>query len=74
MKGNTIQIRSSRFSMAMMSIFLVLTILLSGLPQFQAAAVTCKYKHKVEAGETLYYISSLYQTNWEDIAKANNLG
>ena len=74
MKSIQMQNRSSRSSVAILSVFLALTILLSGLPQFQAAAVTCKYKHTVEAGETLYYISSLYQTNWEDIAKANNLG
>jgi len=63
----------NRCSMAIFSVFLALTLVLSGLPQSQAAAVTCKYKHKVQEGETLIYVGYLYTVNWLDIAKANNL-
>jgi hypothetical protein len=66
--------RKSRYSVAILSLFLVLALLLSALPQSQAAAVTCKYKHKVQAGETLTYIGYLYTVNWLDIADANNIG
>jgi len=52
---------------------LILTILASLLPQSPAAAVVCKYKHKVLEGETLIYIGNLYQVYWLNIAKANNI-
>jgi LysM repeat protein len=73
MESVLMQNRSSRSSVVILSMFLVITIVLSGFPQSQAAAVTCKYKHTVKAGETLLYLSGLYQINWEDIAEANNL-
>jgi len=57
----------------LLSIFLILTILASLLPQSPAAAVVCKYKHKVLEGETLIYIGNLYQVYWLNIAKANNI-
>jgi hypothetical protein len=52
---------------------LILTLVLSALPQTQAAAVTCKYKHKVLQGETLTYISNLYGISWTKIADANKM-
>jgi len=66
--------RKCRCSVVLLSIFLVFTMLLSALPQYQAAAVTCKYKHTVLAGETLTYIGYLYTVDWRDIAEANNIG
>jgi LysM repeat protein len=54
-------------------ITLVLTLVLSVFPQSQAAAVTCKYKHKVLQGETLTYISNLYGISWTKIADANSM-
>lgn len=38
-----------------------------------AAAVTCKFRHKVEAGETVSSIAALYGISWLDIVEANNL-
>jgi len=38
-----------------------------------AAAVTCKFRHKVEAGETVSSIAALYDISWLDIVEANNL-
>ena len=52
---------------------LLLTLALSVFPQTQAAAVTCKYKHKVLQGETLSYIANLYGTSWIKIADANSM-
>jgi hypothetical protein len=52
---------------------LVLTLVLSVIPQSQAAAVTCKYKHKVQQGETLTYIANLYSISWDKIANANSM-
>jgi LysM repeat protein len=50
-----------------------LTLLVGAIPQTQAAAVTCKFKHTVQPGETITYIANLYQTDWEDIAEANSM-
>ncbi len=52
---------------------LVLTLFLAVLPQSQAAAVTCAYKHKVQQGETLTYIANLYGVGWMLIADANKM-
>ncbi len=38
-----------------------------------AAAVVCKFRHKVEAGETVSSIAALYGISWLDIVEANNL-
>jgi len=38
-----------------------------------AAAVTCKFRHPVEAGETVSSIAVLYGITWLDIVEANNL-
>ena len=67
------QNRDSRLCLAMLSVFLVLTLLVSGMPQSQAAAVTCKFKHTVQPGETLIYLGFLYQVDWKEIAEANNI-
>jgi hypothetical protein len=55
------------------SLAIVLALLISAVPQTPAAAVTCKFKHTVQPGETITYIANLYQTSWEDIAEANNM-
>jgi len=52
---------------------LAITLIVSAIPQSYAAAVTCKWKHKVQQGETLTYIANLYQVGWEKIADANKL-
>jgi LysM repeat protein len=54
-------------------IVLAVTLFVSSIPQTSAAAVTCKWKHKVQQGETLTYIANLYQVGWEKIADANDL-
>jgi LysM repeat protein len=73
MESIHMQKRTSRFSVVVISMILAVTIMVGVLPQSEAAAVTCKYKHTVQTGETLMYISSLYQIDWEKIAEANNL-
>lgn len=55
------------------SLMMVLTLLVGAIPQMQAAAQTCKFRHTVQPGETITYIANLYQTDWEDIADANNM-
>ena len=59
--------------LAIASLVLLLALLVSVLPQGSAAAVTCKYKHKVLEGETLIYLGNYYQVYWSKIADANNL-
>lgn len=50
----------------------ILALVLSTFPQ-EVRAATCKFKHKVQPGETLIYIGNLYQIDWREIAKANGL-
>ena len=52
---------------------ILLSLALSAWPQSAALAKTCKFKHKVKAGETLIYIGQLYQYDWREIAEANDL-
>lgn len=37
------------------------------------AVAACKFKHTVQAGETITSIGNLYQIEWEKIAEANDL-
>jgi hypothetical protein len=66
--------RSSRFFLAGIRVALVFALILAMLPMSTALAVTCKFKHTVQAGETLIYLGYIYQINWYDIAEANNIG
>jgi hypothetical protein len=66
--------RSSRMFVAGIRVILVFALVLAMLPTTTAFAVTCKFKHTVEAGETLIYLGYIYQVNWFDIAEANNIG
>ena len=59
--------------LVLLSVVLLLTLLVSALPQMPAAAVTCKFKHTVEAGDTIHYLANLYSVSWEEIAEANDL-
>ncbi|MCC6955764.1 MAG: LysM peptidoglycan-binding domain-containing protein [Anaerolineales bacterium] len=63
----------SKLTALTLSIVMVLTLLVSAIPQSAAMAVTCKFKHTVLVGETLIYIGDLYTVDWLKIAKANNL-
>lgn len=73
MKLDQTETKLNRSIALLICITLALTLLLSVLPQSQAAAVTCKYKHKVQQGETLTYIANLYGISWTLIADANNM-
>ena len=64
--------RFSRLAFMAFSIFMVLALFAAALPG-PAAAATCKFKHKVKAGESLIIIANLYQTDWKEIADANDL-
>lgn len=59
--------------LVLLSVILMLTLVVSALPQMPAAAVTCKFKHTVEAGDTIHYLANLYSVTWEEIAEANDL-
>ena len=54
-------------------ILLLLALCISVMPPQAAQAETCKFKHKVQAGETLIGIGYLYQYDWRKIAEANDL-
>jgi LysM repeat protein len=60
-----------RLAFVTLSIILVLAFLAAAAPQ--AAAATCKFKHKVKAGESVIIIANLYQTDWREIVEANDL-
>jgi hypothetical protein len=61
----------------LISVMLLFALCLSALPQSGALAsdaqASCKFKHKVEAGDTLAYLGQLYQVDWTKIADANDL-
>lgn len=63
-------------------LLLLFTFCLSFIPRSPIAAATptptekgkkCKYYYKVQPGDTITYIGQLYQIDWREIAKANNL-
>ena len=64
--------RFGRLAIIMLNSLLVLAFIVATSPE-SAAAAPCKFKHKVKAGETLISIANLYQTDWEEIAEANDL-
>jgi LysM repeat protein len=56
------------------NMFLILAIVWAAFAQTTAAsAAACKFKHKVQPGETLIYIGQLYQYDWREIAEANDI-
>ncbi len=73
MKFSQPETKINRSVILVICITLIFTLMLSVFPQSQAAAVTCKYKHKVQQGETLTYIANLYGISWDKIASANDL-
>ena len=64
--------RLGRLAFMTLSLFLVLAVLAAAVPQ-SAGAATCKFTHKVRAGESLIIIANLYQADWKEIAEANDL-
>jgi len=73
MELETTKTRPHRALVVIWSVFLAITLFVSALPQSNAGAVTCKFKHKVVQGETLIYIGQLYGVDWLKIADASKL-
>ncbi|MCC7130186.1 MAG: LysM peptidoglycan-binding domain-containing protein [Anaerolineae bacterium] len=73
MESETKKDQPAKLALLVLSIALVLTLLVSAIPQTAAQAVTCKFKHTVLQGETLIYLGNLYNVDYLKIAKANNL-
>ncbi len=65
--------RVYRMILMMLSITLVAAMLVASAPQSASAQKKCKFTHKVKAGESLIIIANLYQTDWKEIAEANDL-
>jgi len=61
-----------RTIMIVLSALIVMSFSAAVLVQ-PAAAVTCKFRHPVEAGETVSSIAALYDISYLDIVEANNL-
>jgi LysM repeat protein len=59
--------------LVLLSLVLALALLVSALTLTPAAAANCKFKHTVEAGDTINYLANLYSVGWEQIVKANDL-
>ena len=62
----------NRFSLIFLSVLLVASVFAVSFVQ-PAAAQACKFKHKVQPGETLSSIAFDYGADWRDIAEANKL-
>lgn len=72
---NEIKNRQAAKSIAMIvNTLLILALIWGAFAQTTAvSAATCKFKHKVQPGETLIYIGQLYQYDWREIAEANDI-
>ncbi|MFN2127991.1 MAG: LysM peptidoglycan-binding domain-containing protein [Anaerolineales bacterium] len=64
--------KSSKTILFGLSALLVVSVVAAVFVQ-PAAAATCKFKHKVQPGETLSSIADLYGADWREIAEANKL-
>jgi hypothetical protein len=73
MKLNQPETRLIRPITILICFTLILTLAMSIFPQSQAAAVTCKYKNRLQQGETITYLANLYGVSWTLIADANNM-
>ncbi|MBN1146200.1 MAG: LysM peptidoglycan-binding domain-containing protein [Anaerolineales bacterium] len=67
------KVRSSRVLVGVVCAALVLALFATAAPTSTALAVTCKFKHTVQAGETVISIADLYGVDWLDIVEANDL-
>ena len=56
----------------MLSLVLMVSLLMSALPQTNAFAVTCKFKHTVAAGETVMYSENSFGGDWVAKLKEDN--
>lgn len=70
---NDKKIKHHRPALILLTLAIVLSLVAAALPQAAAQAQACKFKHKVEAGDTITYVANLYSTRWDLIADANNL-
>ena len=61
-----------RTIMIVLSALIVMSFSAAVLVQ-PAAAATCKFRHSVEAGETVSSIAALYEISYLDVVEANNL-
>jgi hypothetical protein len=56
-----------------LGVLLILTFLLISFPQQQPALGACSYKYKVQSGDSLYKIATLYNVTLTELADANDL-
>ena len=55
-------------------LFMVLALLvLTAITPDAASAAKCKFKYKVEPGDTLMSVADLFQADWKEIAEASEL-
>jgi len=67
------QARPSRVFAGAIAAALILALLVAAMPTSTALAVQCKFKHTVQAGDTVISIADLYGIDWMDIVDANSL-
>ena len=75
MTGNSSQTLSGRPFYRVVSVLLLLALCLAAFPQTSPALAkgACKFKYKVQSGDTVAYIAFLYSINWMKIVEANDL-
>jgi hypothetical protein len=56
-----------------LGVLLILTFLVISFPQKQPALGACSYKYKVQSGDSLYIIASMYNVTLTELADANDL-
>jgi len=69
-----IKMEKKRFLLiGLIGVLCTMVLFTSAIPGSTAYAVVCQYHYKVQAGDTINTVASLYNVNWKKIADANNL-
>jgi len=56
-----------------LGLLIILTLLMTCIPQQQPASAACSYRYKVQSGDSLYIIANLYSVTLTELADANDL-
>ncbi len=73
MTGILRQILRKETAAKWLGVLLILTFFLISFPQQQPALGACSYKYKVQSGDSLYKIATLYNVTLTELADANDL-
>lgn len=73
MIGTSRHILKKETAIKWLGLLIILTLLMTSIPQRQPVIAACSYHYKVQAGDSLYIIASLYDVTLTELADANKL-